>query len=129
MIKKTLIRIFTILTFATAALSAYAQTTYTGAQISAKVAFQNNNSNGINITSLQSSSQNNILNVETTIQNSGTGNRHVYYRVRWLDNQGGQIGANSSWRPVLLMPGKSQSIKDISPFPNAADFTLEINVE
>lgn len=103
---------------------AHAQTNYSGAQISAKTSFQNNN--GIAVNSLSSQILDGVLNVQAQIQNNSGKNLHVYYRFLWLNNTGAQV-AESPWKPVLLMPGKTQMINGMAPLKTAVDFHLELN--
>lgn len=127
---KTRIRFFgTIALTAFCIMTAQAQTSYTGAQLNERVVFQDNHTQGVQILSMQSAAQNNALGVQAQIQNTSANNRHVYYRFRWLDNTGVQIGGNNTWRPVLMTPNQTQTIRDTAPSANAVDFRIEMKVE
>lgn len=127
--KKYLPRLAAILSLSLAAICVQAQTTYSGSELGARVSFQNNQPNGISVTSMQSTRSGSALAAQAQLQNGSSSNRHVYYRFIWLDGSGVQTGGSSSWRPVLLMGNQSQTVKDTAPSGNAADFRLELNVE
>ena len=121
-------RILAVLALSLATLTIQAQTT-AGNDTASRVSFQNNNSNGVTVSGLQSVSANNRLNAQAQLSNTTGNHRHVYYRFRWLDSQGAQLGGGSSWKPILLTGNQSQTVREAAPSANAADFRLEINVE
>lgn len=124
--KKFLNLILFMICFSCSLLSiAHAQTNYSGTQISSKTSIQNNS--GIVVNTLSSQMFDGVLNVQAQIQNSNSKNLHVYYRFLWLNSAGAQI-AESPWKPVLLMPGKTQMIDGVAPLKTTVDFHLELNI-
>lgn len=123
--KKTISAIiFTIYLLLSSANIIYAQTNYSGTQISSKTSFHNND--GIVINTLSSQMADGVLNVQAQIQNNSGRNLHVYYRFFWHNSAGDKI-AESTWKPILLMPGKTQLINGTAPLKTVIDFHLELN--
>ena len=53
----------------------------------------------------------------------------VYYRFRWLDSVGNQVGDGESWKQLGVMGQGQQTVKSVAPQSAATDFRLEMNVE
>jgi uncharacterized protein YcfL len=53
----------------------------------------------------------------------------VFYRFRWLDSVGNQVGDGESWKQMGLYGQQKQSIKSVAPTAAAVDLRLEMNVE
>ena len=73
--------------------------------------------------------RNDILTVQSDLQNSGMTDRMVFYRYRWLDGVGNQIGDGESWKQITLMGHGQQTLKGVAPHSNATDFRLELSFE
>lgn len=107
---------------------AYAQTTYSGAEVTQKVIYQNQSKNTVTVTSIQSNTQNGLLNIRADVLNNSAQKVHLYYRALWRNAQGQQLNADA-WKPILLLPNKSSSINATAPLTNATDFALEIKTD
>jgi uncharacterized protein YcfL len=70
-----------------------------------------------------------VLVVEADIQNTETEDRQVFYRFRWLDSGGMQVGDGESWKQLLVYGQQSKVVKGVAPSSAGADFRLEFNVE
>jgi uncharacterized protein YcfL len=53
----------------------------------------------------------------------------VYYRFRWLDVSGMQVGDGEVWKPLMMLGRQSQFIRSTAPGPQAADFKIEMSAE
>jgi uncharacterized protein YcfL len=73
--------------------------------------------------------RNDILTVQSDLHNKGMTDRMVFYRYRWLDNVGNQIGDGESWKKFTLMGQGQQTLKGVAPHSNATDFRLELSFE
>jgi uncharacterized protein YcfL len=51
----------------------------------------------------------------------------IYYRFRWLDENGFQIGDGEVWKPVVILGKQSLIMKGAAMSPKAADFRLELS--
>ena len=111
------------------ALSAFAQhDPSTSLAIAAKVALRGD-ANGVRIPEIRAVRRNDILIVQTDLFNVGNTDRTVFYRYRWLDSIGSQVGDGESWKQMTLMGQGQQTVKSVAPSSVATDFRLEMNVE
>lgn len=70
-----------------------------------------------------------VLVVETDFYNADPKSRTVYYRYRWLDDGGMQVGDGEPWKQLPLMGRESKVAKGIAPSSRAVDFRVEMNVD
>ena len=113
----------------TLALSAYAQhDPGTSPAVAAKVALRGD-ANGVRVPEIRAVRRNDILIVQTDLFNIGNTDRTVFYRYRWLDSIGNQVGDGESWKQMTLMGQGLQTVKSVAPSSAATDFRLEMNVE
>ena len=119
-----------LLTLATSlALSAHAQhDPGTSPAIAAKVALRGD-ANGVRIPEIRVVRRNDILMVEADLANMGNTDRTLFYRFRWLDTVGNQVGDGESWKQMSLLGQAQQTVKSVAPSSVATDFRLEMNVE
>lgn len=113
----------------TLALTAFAQhEPGTSAAVAGKVALRGD-ANGVRITEMRAVRRNDILIVQSDLYNVGNTDRTVFYRYRWLDSIGSQIGDGESWKQMTLMGQAQQTVKSVAPSSVVTDFRLEMNVE
>ena len=113
----------------TLALTAFAQhDPGTSAAVAGKVALRGD-ANGVRITEMRAVRRNDILIVQSDLYNIGNTDRTVFYRYRWLDSIGSQVGDGESWKQMTLMGQAQQTVKSVAPSSNVTDFRLEMNVE
>ena len=114
---------------ATLALSAQAQhEPGTSAAIAAKVGLRGD-AMGVRIPEMRAVRRNDILTVQTDLFNVGNTDRNVFYRYRWLDSIGSQVGDGESWKQLSLLGQAQQTVKSVAPSSVVTDFRLEMNVE
>ncbi len=111
------------------ALTAQAQTQdpTTPAAVAAKVALRGE-SQGVGVVEMRITRPNDILIVQADLANSERGDRTVFYRFRWLDSVGNQVGDGESWKQLGVMGKGMQTVKSVAPSGAATDFRLEMNV-
>lgn len=96
--------------------------------VASKVALRGE-ANGIAITEMRLVRKNDILIVQADLQSTVRGDRTVFYRYRWLDNIGNQIGDGESWKQLRVLGLGMQTVKSVAPTNAAVDVRLEMNVE
>jgi uncharacterized protein YcfL len=113
----------------TLALATHAQhDAGTPVAVAAKVALRGD-ANGVRISEMRVVRRNDILIVQADLANSGNSDRTVFYRFRWLDNIGSQVGDGESWKQMGLLGQAQQTVKSVAPSSVVTDFRLEMNVE
>ena len=113
----------------TLALSAHAQhDPGTSPAVAAKVALRGD-ANGVRIPEIRVVRRNDILMVQADLANMGNTDRTLFYRFRWLDTVGNQVGDGESWKQMSLLGQAHQTVKSVAPSSVATDFRLEMNVE
>lgn len=70
--------------------------------------------------------KNGLLTVQADFLNKSIYNQEVYYRFKWVDADGFQIGDDEAWKFASLIGKQKVVIKTISPTPLAKDFKIEL---
>jgi uncharacterized protein YcfL len=69
--------------------------------------------------------RNGLIELIVEIGNRSASKLSLNYRVKWLDNDGFEVGeALSVWQPLFVDAGESKKIREISPMPTASSYTL-----
>lgn len=84
---------------------------------------------GVSIAEIRAQRRNEMLVVQTELLNGEKSDRQVYWRYRWLDADGMQVGDDEGWKPQRLMGQQSVYLKGLAPKSTAVDFRIEMNVE
>lgn len=84
---------------------------------------------GLQVVDLRSQSRNGILMVQGEVMNTDTSDLRLYYRFRWLDADGMQVGDGEVWKPLVFLGKQSQFIKGVAYGPQATDFRIEMSAE
>lgn len=104
-------------------------TVYTGTPSSvAPKVFLRGESKGVEVPEMRVVRKNDILTVQSDLYNNDNHNLVVYYRYRWLDVNGSQVGDGEAWKQILMMGLALKTVKSIAPTSSATDFRLEMNV-
>lgn len=109
---------------------AQAQQTYytaTPSSVAAKVALRGE-SKGVEVPEMRIVRKNDILTVQADLYNNDNHNLVVYYRFRWLDSNGSQVGDGEAWKQLPVLGLALQTVKGIAPTSSTTDFRLEMNV-
>ena len=100
----------------------------TPAAVAAKVALRGE-ANGIAVREMRLVRKNDILSVQADLSSSVRSDRTLFYRFKWLDNVGNQVGDGESWKQLTVLGLGQQTIKSVAPTGAAVDLRLEMNVE
>ena len=84
---------------------------------------------GLQTVDLRSTRRNDVLVVQAEIMNMDTRDVRMYYRFRWLDAGGMQVGDGEVWKPLVFLGKQSQFIKGTAYGPQATDFRIEMSAE
>ena len=96
--------------------------------VASKVALRGE-ANGIAVREMRIVRKNDILVVQADMSNMGRSDRTVFYRFKWLDNVGNQVGDGESWKQMSVLGLGQQTVKSVAPTAAAVDLRLEMNVE
>jgi uncharacterized protein YcfL len=102
--------------------------TGTPAAVAAKVQLRGE-ANDIVIPEMRIVRRNDVMVVQADMKNTTDSNRTVFYRFRWLDSSGSQVGDGESWKQITVLGHQIQTLKSVALHPSAVDFRLEMNVE
>jgi uncharacterized protein YcfL len=84
---------------------------------------------GVKVVDMRAQKKNDMLVVQTELLNTEGGDRQVYWRYRWLDASGMQVGDGDAWKPLLMYGQQSQFVRGTAPTSQVVDFRLEMNTE
>ncbi len=70
-----------------------------------------------------------FLSVQSDLRNGGEKDQALYYRYRWLDQHGNQVGDGDAWKQLNLFAKAQQTLKGTAPHLSVADFRLELSFE
>lgn len=96
--------------------------------VAGKVALRGE-ANNIAVREIRIVRKNDILIVQADMANMGRSDRTVFYRYKWLDNVGNQVGDGESWKQMTVLGLGQQTVKSVAPNSAAQDFRIEMNVE
>ena len=96
--------------------------------VASKVALRGE-ANGIAVREMRIVRKNDILVVQADMANMGRTDRTVFYRFRWLDSVGNQVGDGESYKQTTVLGLGQQTVKSVAPTGAAVDLRLEMNVE
>ena len=96
--------------------------------VASKVALRGE-ANSIAVREMRIVRKNDILVVQADMSNMGRTDRTVFYRFKWLDNVGNQVGDGESWKQMTVLGLGQQTVKSVAPTGAAVDLRLEMNVE
>lgn len=96
--------------------------------VASKVALRGE-ANGVAVREMRIVRRNDILTVQADLANMGRTDRTVFYRFRWLDTVGNQVGDGESWKQLGVLGLGQQTVKSVAPTSAAVDLRLEMNVE
>lgn len=96
--------------------------------VASKVALRGE-ANSIAVREMRIVRKNDILVAQADMANMGRSDRTVFYRFKWLDNVGNQVGDGESWKQLGVLGLGQQTIKSVAPGGAATDFRIEMNVE
>lgn len=83
---------------------------------------------GVRVSEMRITRPNDILVVQADFGNGERTDRMVFYRFKWLDAGGNQVGDGESWKQLTVLGLGQQTVKSVAPAGAATDFRLEMYV-
>jgi uncharacterized protein YcfL len=80
----------------------------------------------LRVIGLRAVKRNHLLTVQAEINNADSDNQQLYYRFKWLDASGFEVGGEEAWKPVLVYAYQRQMLTGVAPSPQVADFRLVV---
>ncbi|MDR2209654.1 MAG: YcfL family protein [Azoarcus sp.] len=80
----------------------------------------------LKVTDMRAARRDNLLRIQVTVTNSSNKNEQLYYRFRWLDNDGFTVWEEEPWKPELIYGKQDKVISVVAPTFKATDFKLEL---
>ncbi len=68
--------------------------------------------------------KNDVLVVQGDLANQGRSDRTVFYRFKWLDQDGFTVWDEEPWKPMIVYGSQKQTISVVAPTFKATDFRL-----
>jgi uncharacterized protein YcfL len=87
------------------------------------------NLGGLQVIDLRSQMRNDVMAVQAEVYNFSALDSRLYYRFRWTDSGGMQVGDGEVWKPVLFLGNQTQYLKATAPSPRATEFMIEMSAE
>ena len=84
---------------------------------------------GVEVAEMRMVRRNDVLIVQADLKNTERKDRQVYYRFKWLDGSGMQVGDGEPYKQLTFYGQQLQTLKGIAPTSATVDFRLEMNVE
>lgn len=113
---------------ATSSASAQLHDPATPPAVASKIALRGE-ANSVAVREMRIVRRNDILTVQADMANIGRSDRTVFYRFKWLDSVGNQVGDGESWKQLAVLGLGQQTVKSVAPTSAAVDLRLEMNVE
>lgn len=127
-VHRTLAPVVVALLVAAGAAQAQYHDPATPPSVASKV-FLTTDAHGIAVTEMRIQRKSDVLLVQADLANMRYDTRTIYYRFRWTDEAGNQVGDGESWKQMHLNSMGRQTIKSVAPSSAAADFQLEMSVD
>lgn len=80
----------------------------------------------LEVTEIKVKTKNGLMIVQADFSNKSIYNQEVYYRFKWIDADGFQVGDDESWKILTLIGKQKIAIKTVAPTPIAKDFKIEL---
>jgi uncharacterized protein YcfL len=80
----------------------------------------------LKVSDLRAVKRDGLLRLQVTISNSSNDPQQLYYRFRWLDDDGFTVWEEEPWKPEVVYGQQRKVINAVSPSFKATDFRLEL---
>ena len=80
--------------------------------------------NSLKVTDLRATKRDNLLRIQAEISNTSNSNQQLYYRFKWLDQDGFTVWDEEPWKPMIVYGSQKQTISVVAPTFKATDFRL-----
>lgn len=84
-------------------------------------------SNDVAVGNMRSAAtENGLYRVQAELNNRSEQTRQVYYRFRWLDQNGFAAWEEEAWKPLTVYGNQRLLVNTVSPIASAQSYSLEI---
>lgn len=80
----------------------------------------------LQVAALKSAVREGLLKVQMEIRNDWHNQQILHWRVRWLDEDGFQVGGDEPWKQELLHGKQRKVLQTVAPTRRATDFKIEL---
>lgn len=80
----------------------------------------------LKVSDLRAVKRDGLLRIQATLSNSSSDTQQLYYRFRWLDDDGFTVWEEEPWKPEVVYGQQKKVISVVSPSFKATDFRLEL---
>lgn len=80
----------------------------------------------LQVAGLKSALRDGLLKVQIEVVNDWHNQQVLHWRVRWLDEDGFQVGGDEPWKQELLHGKQRKVLQTAAPTRRAADFKIEL---
>ena len=84
---------------------------------------------GLQVIDLRAQRRNDVLVVQAEVANTRRNDLRLYYRFRWVDADGMQVGDGEGWKPLVFLGLQRQYLRGTAYGPQATDFQIEVSAE
>jgi Protein of unknown function (DUF1425) len=78
----------------------------------------------LRISDMRAAKRDNLLRIQFEVTNTSHENQQLYYRFKWLDNDGFSVWNDEPWKPLVVYGNQKQTVNVVSPSFKATDFRL-----
>jgi len=117
-----------LIALATAHAPAQAQGSATSPAVAAKLAWRGEAPQA-SVPEIRIARRGGFLSVQADLRNSADKDQTLYYRYRWLDQAGNQVGGGDAWKQLTLLSKSQETVKGTAPQASVTDFRLELSFE
>lgn len=86
-------------------------------------------SEGLKVSEIRAEQKNDVLIVQADLRNTLKKDRVIFYRYRWQDDNGNQVGDEEVWKQIKVLGLQSKTVRGVALNAKATDFRIEMNVE
>lgn len=83
----------------------------------------------VKVTGLMAKERNGFLVLQFELNNTDSSAQKIYWRVKWLDDDGFQVWDDEAWKPMTVHGNARQNVVATAPTPKATDFRIQYNAE
>ena len=80
----------------------------------------------LEVVDLRAVKRDGLLRIQATLENSSSDVQQLYYRFRWLDEDGFVVWEEEPWKPETVYGLQKKVINAVSPSFKATDFRIEL---
>ena len=84
---------------------------------------------GLQAVDLRAQRRSDLLTVQAEVINTQRRDLRLFYRFRWIDAAGMQVGDGEVWKPLVFLGLQTHIFKGTAYGPQATDFQIEMSAE